>query len=388
LVPDQREDAAEVVFMWPVQDDTTLVVDLQNKTIVSLEGGAENVSGLERAAFTGRRLHVKPLSTCQQYERPERAVETARDSAAGSRYIATRILISALTVVIAIQSVVLAAVLLRHGSNADREAVLSEQPGPRILGPTPSRSPSQVTSLTSSVDPAVSAGNTTESAKPVTSDSREPVRSAEVGTAGKEGRLIARIELAGATVSVDGQQPGTSPMTVENVASSSHRIEIRKDGEAIGEQASVSVGSPPSVAPPYHPSGWLEVRGPIDVQVLEDGHPLGPSAEGLVALTSGEHQIELRNDAVGYRTTSDVSIADGQVTTLRLELPEGVVHVNALPWAEVLIDGRYVGITPLGNLHVTLGRHEIQFHHPSLGDAVRVVVVTAGSPAHVSVNLR
>ncbi len=35
------------------------------------------------------------------------------------------------------------------------------------------------------------------------------------------------------------------------------------------------------------------------------------------------------------------------------------VHINAFPWARVHLDGRYVGVTPLANLAVAPGEHEL-----------------------------
>ena len=73
---------------------------------------------------------------------------------------------------------------------------------------------------------------------------------------------------------------------------------------------------------------------------------------------------------------------------LRPALPDGVLHVNAQPWANVWVDGQRVGDTPLANVKVALGQHEIRFRHPSLGEQVRQVVVSVAEPARVSVNMK
>jgi serine/threonine-protein kinase len=76
------------------------------------------------------------------------------------------------------------------------------------------------------------------------------------------------------------------------------------------------------------------------------------------------------------------------MTPLTLALPRGVVNLNATPWAEVWIDGQRVGETPIGNLSVTIGAHEIVFRHPQLGEKRHAVSVTAGAPVRLSVDMK
>ena len=64
------------------------------------------------------------------------------------------------------------------------------------------------------------------------------------------------------------------------------------------------------------------------------------------------------------------------------------MSVNALPWAEVWIEGRKVGDTPLANLSLPIGNHHLIFRHPSLGERSQDVTITAGAPTRVSVDMR
>jgi serine/threonine-protein kinase len=61
---------------------------------------------------------------------------------------------------------------------------------------------------------------------------------------------------------------------------------------------------------------------------------------------------------------------------------------NAIPWAEVWVDGRQVGETPLANVSVPIGSHEVLFRHPELGEKHVRALVTATAPAKVSVDMR
>ena len=44
--------------------------------------------------------------------------------------------------------------------------------------------------------------------------------------------------------------------------------------------------------------------------------------------------------------------------------------LNAQPWADVWVDGERVGETPIGNVAVPIGPHEVVFRHPQLGEQV------------------
>ena len=64
------------------------------------------------------------------------------------------------------------------------------------------------------------------------------------------------------------------------------------------------------------------------------------------------------------------------------------MSINAIPWAEVFIDGTRVGETPLGNLPQTLGPHEIVFRHPQLGERRVNAMVTLKETARISIDMR
>jgi hypothetical protein len=69
-------------------------------------------------------------------------------------------------------------------------------------------------------------------------------------------------------------------------------------------------------------------------------------------------------------------------------VPSVRLQLNAVPWADVTIDGTSVGETPLGNVSTAIGPHTIVFRHPQLGEETRSVIVTTQSPMRISVDLR
>ena len=66
----------------------------------------------------------------------------------------------------------------------------------------------------------------------------------------------------------------------------------------------------------------------------------------------------------------------------------GTIAINAAPWANVTLDGKDLGETPVGNTSVAIGTHEVIFRHPQLGEQRITVTVTANTPARLSVDMR
>ena len=61
--------------------------------------------------------------------------------------------------------------------------------------------------------------------------------------------------------------------------------------------------------------------------------------------------------------------------------------MNARPWAEIIVDGANVGQTPIANIQITVGTHEMVFRHPQLGERKQTIVVTAKGPNRIAADL-
>ena len=115
---------------------------------------------------------------------------------------------------------------------------------------------------------------------------------------------------------------------------------------------------------------------------------LGGAGE-RIRMTAGRHQIELVNEDTGFRSIRTVDVVPGKVTTVGIDAPAaGLVNLNAAPWAELWIDGRRVGETPLANLSVPAGEHEVVFRHPQLGEKRQVFRVIPGARLRLSVEMK
>jgi len=157
---------------------------------------------------------------------------------------------------------------------------------------------------------------------------------------------------------------------------------------AIGrERAAAEPRSRIGPAPAPRASGGIRVSSPIELDVFEGDKRLGSTATGIVPAPAGRHEVDLINSVLGFRSRQVVDVRAGQVVAITVSAPNGRININAVPWAEVLIDGKSVGETPIGNLSIPLGEHEIVFRHPQLGEVRRTAVVRSDAVTRVSANL-
>jgi serine/threonine protein kinase len=215
----------------------------------------------------------------------------------------------------------------------------------------------------------------------------------QLDTAAAVGHLVIRSEPAGARVVVDGVARGVTPATVGNLTPGQHEVVLESDLGRVTETVQIAGGATatlvvPLVATGAPVSGWISVSAPFEMQLFENGRLIGTSQSERIMVAAGGHEIEVVNEALGFRATRTVQVPPGRVAPLRVELPRGSVSLNAVPWAEVWIDGERLGETPMANVAVPIGPHEVVFRNPQFGERRHVVTVTTGAPARVSVDLR
>ena len=129
--------------------------------------------------------------------------------------------------------------------------------------------------------------------------------------------------------------------------------------------------------------GGLRVTSPIDLQVFENGALVG-STGAQIAMSEGTHTLELVNEALGFRARQNVVVKPGQMAALSVGVPNGKVSINAVPWANVWIDGNAAGETPLANLSLPIGQHEVVFRHPQFGEQKQTIIVKVEGLTRVS----
>ena len=135
-------------------------------------------------------------------------------------------------------------------------------------------------------------------------------------------------------------------------------------------------------------SAWVSLSSPIELQLYEHDRLLGSSASERIMVAAGHHDFDLVNTVLGFRASRSVQVAAGKVAPLKIDVPTGVIALNATPWAEVWIDGEKVGETPIGNLPVPIGTHDVLFRNPDLGEQHYTALVTLKEPSRISIDMR
>jgi hypothetical protein len=206
------------------------------------------------------------------------------------------------------------------------------------------------------------------------------------------GQLSVVTNPPGARVIVDGTDRGISPIELTDLATGMHRVTLEQGQASVDHQVTIRAGVTATLVVPLGPRsrdyGYLSVSSVVPLEVFEDGNLIGSSQSERIMMSAGRHTLDVASDSLGFRAAQRVTITPGAVSRLSIELPSGTLSLNAVPWAEVWMDGRRVGETPIANLTAPIGAHEIIFRHPQLGEQRRSVIVTLKAPARLGVDLR
>lgn len=216
------------------------------------------------------------------------------------------------------------------------------------------------------------------------------------------GQVQISTEPNGARVSVDGLPRGITPLIISDLTPGEHVVTLDSELGSIRQAVRIEAGFSASLIVPLAPkgmpaSGWMSVSvgqtngfrsaPTVEMQLYEQGRLLGTTGIDRIMLPAGKHEIEIVNDLLGYRETRTVQVSPGKTAAVPVELPQGSVSLNAIPWASVWIDDQNVGDTPIGNLSVPIGSHEVVFRNPELGEQRRAITVKLSAPARLSIDL-
>jgi hypothetical protein len=198
---------------------------------------------------------------------------------------------------------------------------------------------------------------------------------------------------AGAPIVLDGTRRGVTPAELADVPAGEHTVTIGDGAAAVTQRVTVPAGGVASLLvllrqPDGQAPAWISVVAPIELQVFDDSALIGNSTTNRILVLAGRHTINLVNAELKYQEARTVQVEAGRVATVRVEVPNGVLHVNAVPWAEVFVDGRRVGETPIANLAVPIGAHEITLRNPKFPEQKRSVVISLAGPSRLGVDLR
>jgi hypothetical protein len=150
------------------------------------------------------------------------------------------------------------------------------------------------------------------------------------------------------------------------------------------------IGSTPSAAAATKggAAAGIHVSSPIDVQIFENDRLLGSAPGGRIDVAPGRHALQIVNLALGYELRQTVDIEAGQTVSIYVAPSDGWVNLDASAPAEVSVDGKPVGRTPISSLALPLGEHEFAFSHPQLGENRQKAIVKSDAVIRVTAKFR
>jgi hypothetical protein len=196
---------------------------------------------------------------------------------------------------------------------------------------------------------------------------------------------------------LDGEFRGLTPMLFASLTPGTHSVVVSKGALSVRREVAIApdrtielelVPSATNAPAAGDTGGWIDITSPFDVEIWEAGTLVGSTRTARLMLKPGTHSLDLVNETLLYRVRRSVDVAAGRTTALRITAPQGTLSVNAAPWADVWVDGSRVGETPLGDISVAIGSHDVVLRHPDFGERHVQSVVRVGEVTRVAIDLR
>ena len=207
--------------------------------------------------------------------------------------------------------------------------------------------------------------------------------------AGAMGILKVDCNMEGATVLVEGDEVGVTPLMTA-VAAGDHDIVVKLDGYSRFTQT-VNIPADKKLVV----SAEIElIAGTIvlDVQpdgatILLDGTEMGvtPTLSKLEMVDPGKHQVTVRKSGYGEVVEAITLQPRSQITvSVALEATSGVLVVSTVPdGATVFADGEELGTTPLTVADMDIGLHTLRLTSEGHADAFVSADVLLGQQADI-----
>jgi len=199
--------------------------------------------------------------------------------------------------------------------------------------------------------------------------------------------------LEGATVSIDGEVVGTTPLVDLEVAAGEHLVEITLDryetflNNLVIEGRQVRQGLDVELLPAWANVGFATT--PAGATVSVDGNDIGETPL-LAEIMEGSHEILIKLTAHKIWTDNIDVLArvDMVLPTVELEQADGLVLLQSTPSnANVTLNGTFAGQTPL-EFSVTPGTtHELSFFLNGYEEARRTITTRPEEETSLHVTL-
>jgi serine/threonine-protein kinase len=133
---------------------------------------------------------------------------------------------------------------------------------------------------------------------------------------------------------------------------------------------------------------FLRVQAEGAATYVVDGRTQHAGGDGALRLSPGHHRVVVSSPLYAYPRTLEVDLRPRESATRVIARGRGTLRVAVTPWAEVTIDGRVLGVTPLAPVDLGEGAHQVALKNGELGIvAKRHVTVTPGKETLLKLDL-
>ena len=199
---------------------------------------------------------------------------------------------------------------------------------------------------------------------------------------------------SGATVIVDGQDRGTTPITLFDLAPGRHHLKYRLAGY-VERDRFFDTHEGPFIEKNevlVEEKGLLLLKtDPADCDIQIDGMSVGRTPR-LITNLSVKDAYSIRLRKPGYLDQVISVKFDGRKPVVREEklvLASGTIEAMSEPaGAEVTVNGIVRGVTPIKVMDVPKGRATVKFHLDGFADEVRELAISAGDVQTLPIVMR
>jgi hypothetical protein len=203
-------------------------------------------------------------------------------------------------------------------------------------------------------------------------------------TAKRKGSLEILTEPDGASVSVDGVARGVTPLTIDDLTAGSHEVVLESSSGSLRRTVTVAADRVAQITEAIY-SGWLHVSSPIELQVTDGTRGIRLDERNQTLLPPGVHDLQFENVVFGFRERRRVEIKPGAIASLSITPSPSLLTVNASLPAEVLVDGKRAGETPLTDYPMDLGTRSVVVKSIT-GAERRFTITTTVKPVSLAVD--
>ena len=203
------------------------------------------------------------------------------------------------------------------------------------------------------------------------------------------GVLLIETDPPGAAIFLNGRYVGITPRNIGGQREGEYALELTKDGFVpIRMKVRIEAGETKRISQKLLRFGRVQVDStPQGAKVILDGKETGRFTPTTLELSPGRYRIGVSLPGEPERER-EVLVEPGSSIKLSFDLIQkgyGELILDAEPWAEVFVDGKRVGYTPLWLKKIPSGKHKLRFTNPNYPDIEREIIIRRGEVGRVKV---